>query len=488
MKISAQMLYEAVRKNTEVKLLGTCSPERNLRFLSFYDGEGVSPGGVYLAQPEELPRRTDRKDVLFVICADGPVEPVEGAPLLVFPQGTSHPKLFNRIQQIFVTFSGWEEQLDENLTQGSSIQRLVDAAETMISHPLCVVDSSLQYLGHSGSFMSREREIFFPGGNVRDVDLHQMENPPVPDLYYDPLRDRKAEIKNEEYVLGTLYMIHSEEPFTQTELKLFDLLAEKLTAAMQNLSLLSGLYQNSFKQNIVCLFQSGQADEARLWDSLSQWGGQKGDSFICYKVKASHIHQKINADYVCRIFENVLYYAVAFWHNAVLVVLADVSHGGPEQMHEKMRALLDQLGLKAGVSLPFTDLTRAWYHFRQACCAFDEGYPVKPEDSLYFFRDYVASYMLHHALGEFPRSFLLDEGMQRLLDHDRNYSVSYLETLEAFFRCRMNMSQTAETLGIHRTSLNSRMQKITDLLGRELDQDYLLYVQMLLAILRFGDK
>ena len=486
MKISAQMLYEAVKENTQVRLLGTCSPERNLRFLSFYDGEDLRPGGVYLAQPEELPRRTEQKDVLFVTCADGPVEPVAGAPLLVFPRGISHPKLFNRIQQIFVSFCSWEEQLDGSLSQGSSIQKMIDLAETRIAPPLCVVDSSLNYLGYSGSFMSREREIFFPGGNVREVDLHQMENPPVPDLYYDPALDRKAELKNGDYVLGTLYMIHSEEPFSQTELLLFDLLAEKLTSAMENLSLLSGLYQNSFKQNLVCLFQSGQVDEARLWDSLTQWGGRKGDRFLCYKVKASHIHQKINADYVCRIFETVLYHAVAFWHNAVLVVLVDTNLA--DRIHEKMRALLDQLGLKAGVSLPFTDLTRAWYHFRQACCAFDEGYPVKPEDSLYFFRDYVPSYMLHHALGEFPRSFLLDEGMQRLLDHDRSYSVSYLETLEAFFRCRMNMSQTAEVLGIHRTSLTSRMQKITELLDREPDQEYLLYVQMMLAILRFGEK
>ena len=157
-------------------------------------------------------------------------------------------------------------------------------------------------------------------------------------------------------------------------------------------------------------------------------------------------------------------------------------------MHGKMESLLKQLGLKSGVSLPFTDLTKAWYHFRQACCAFDEGYPVHPEDDLYFFRDYVPSYMLHHALGEFPSSYLLDEGMQRLLDHDRSYSVSYLDTLEAFFRCRMNMSQTAEVLGIHRTSLNSRMQKITELLGREPDPEYLLYIQMILANLRFREQ
>ena len=74
--------------------------------------------------------------------------------------------------------------------------------------------------------------------------------------------------------------------------------------------------------------------------------------------------------------------------------------------------------------------------------------------------------------------------MQRLVEHDSQYSVSYVQTMDTFFRCRMNMSQTAEQLKIHRTSLNSRMQKIQELLGQEMTQDYVLYLQMILALMK----
>ena len=474
MKISAQMLYEAVKQDTRVTLAGESSPERNLRFLGFY-GPGMTfmtSGGVYLT--EELPKTMPVGDALLVICSPTVPRELPGVPVLVFHEETDLQKVFNRLQTIFVTFCAWEEKLDAVLQEDSNVQKLIDLCDGMIAHPLCVVDNSLQYLGYSGSFMSRERDLF-----LRD-------SVPVPALFYHSDRDRKAELEHENFPLGTLYMIGDDVPFTQTELLLFRLLTEKLTLAILNLSILSGLYQNTFKENILSLFQSGQVEEEKLWQSLEQWGGRQGDTFLCYKVKAAYVHRKINADYVCRIFENVLFQAVAFWQNGVLVVLVDVSRnqGSEEQMHRKMEGLLTRMKLKAGVSMPFTDLTRSWYHFRQACCAFEEGIHRDGDNHLFFFRDYVGSYMLHHALGEFPRSYLLDPGVQRLVEHDSQYSVSYMETLDAFFRCRMNMSQTAEALGIHRTSLNSRMQKIQELLDHEMTQEYVLYLQMILAIMK----
>ena len=147
-----------------------------------------------------------------------------------------------------------------------------------------------------------------------------------------------------------------------------------------------------------------------------------------------------------------------------------------------MESLVRHLHCKAGVSLPYNDLSHSWYHFRQACCAFEEGYALCSTDHLYFFQEYVGRYMLHHALGEFPQNYLLDIGMQKILKHDELYSVSYMETLKAYFESGMNMSQTAENLGIHRTSLNSRMQKIKEYLNHELTPEYVLYLQMILAI------
>lgn len=470
MKLNAKMLYEAVKNVADVSLLGEGKSERNLRFPCFYDGnlEHLLAGGVYLAESSVIPHRAPKQqDILWVTWPNAPEMVRPSCPVLVFHTEDRPQHILNLLQEVFMRFCSWEESLDNILKDDSNVAQMIALTEPLFQHPLCVVDNALNDLGHSASFMRTGAD----------------EASPV--LFYDETKDLIAKLHKQDRALGTLYLIHNDIPISETEQLLFQLLAEKLTAALQNLAHLSGLYLNSFKQQIEQLFYTKQADEDRLYESLVQWGGCKGDTFICYKVKASHINQKINANYICNIFENVVQSSVAFWHDEVLVVMVDLSRqpGKEEQIHEKMENLLMQIHMKAGVSLPFTELDKAWYHFRQACCAFEEGYPVDSVSTLYFFQDYVSSYLLHHALGEFPKAFLLDKGMQRLLEHDRLYAVSYLDTLNAFFQCRMNMSQTAELLNIHRTSLNSRMQKIWECLDHEQTQDYLLYLQMMLAIL-----
>lgn len=280
-------------------------------------------------------------------------------------------------------------------------------------------------------------------------------------------------------------MVHNEKPFSKTEEILFPLLAMKLSSALRNMVIISGLYKNSFKQYMKSYFNTKHTEESKLYASLEEWGGQRGDRFICYKVKASDINQEINAEYICSIFENALAPSISFWYDSILLVIVDVTQSKKkeEKIHEKMRDLLNKLHLKAGVSLPFSQLPLAWYCFRQACCAFEEGYPLDEEETLYFFQDYVGKYMLNHATGEFPVRYLMDKGLQNISDHDKLYSVSYMDTLAEFFRCGMNMSKTAEALGIHRTSLNSRMMKIRECLSHEMDQPYLLYLQIMIALL-----
>lgn len=341
------------------------------------------------------------------------------------------------------------------------------------------MDASLNHVGYNTAFLNMGFAIFFPE-EKKKPDLSSST------LFCEPQGYTMASLGKQDSSMGAFYMLENGSPFTYTEKKLFRQLTDKINQALYNMTMMSGLYQNGFKQNMVKYFKTGQVEPEKLFEALGQWGGRKGDLFECYKVKASHLNQKVNADYICSIFENVLYATVAFWHNGAMVVFVDVTRNGsaPEIIHRKMVNLVRQLSCKAGVSTPFRDLDRAWYHYRQACCAFEEAYPADRNSDLYFFQDYMESYILHRALGEFPVSDLLDPGVQALMEHDKLYSVSYLDTLRTYFRCEMNVSRTADTLGIHRTSLNSRIQKIFSILDHPMDSEYLLYLQIILAILQ----
>ena len=479
MRINVQMLAEGLQESDDVTVSGKISPETNLRFPCFYEGGTgqLHPGGVYLAPPSQIPRENINVSVVWITWGTSPVRP--GDAVISFRSETDPYRILNKVQSVFARFQLWNERISQVPLGLDGVKELIYASDSMFHHPVCVVDSSMNCLACNSAFLSPGHTALFPSdGDQKPADGAA--------LFYDPLRDRAKSLIKQGVNMGILYMLENGLPFSVTEEVLFEQLAEHISKNLESMTVLSGLYENSFKQQMIHYFATKHGEETNLYEALSQWGGRQGDIFLCCKIRASHLNQEVNAQYISSIFENVLRAAIAFWHDGVLVLLVDVTHSGcdEEAIRSRLVHLLVQLHCKAGVSLPFTDLLCAWYYFRQACCAFETGYPADREKELYDFNDYAGSYMISHSQGEFPVPYLLDGGMRRLQEHDRKYSVSYFDTLRAYFDSEMNISRTADLLGIHRTSLNTRMQKIREILNHEWTPDYLLYLQLILTNLR----
>ena len=69
--------------------------------------------------------------------------------------------------------------------------------------------------------------------------------------------------------------------------------------------------------------------------------------------------------------------------------------------------------------------------------------------------------------GEAARFFR--KTVEPLLAHDENHNAELVETLEAFFACHGNLSQTATALHIHRNTLTYRLQRISGITRLDLN-------------------
>ena len=58
-----------------------------------------------------------------------------------------------------------------------------------------------------------------------------------------------------------------------------------------------------------------------------------------------------------------------------------------------------------------------------------------------------------------------------LADYDRSHRSSLVQTIDAYFKHNGNVSQTAESLYIHRNTLLYRIERIKKLTGCDLDQE-----------------
>ena len=194
MKLNAMMIYEAVRGKSDVMILGKCQEERTLRFVGFFDGntETMTAGGIYLTENERLHRKVPEQiDILWVVWGGEPPVAIPKCPVLYFTEEKDPKKILNLIQAVFVRFDIWEEEIDRILKEKNNISRMIEVSEPLFRYPLCVVDTSLNYLGYSSSFMSKGKEVFFPDRESlldrRDEDEDGIKRAA---LFYDREQDR----------------------------------------------------------------------------------------------------------------------------------------------------------------------------------------------------------------------------------------------------------------------------------------------------------
>jgi len=126
----------------------------------------------------------------------------------------------------------------------------------------------------------------------------------------------------------------------------------------------------------------------------------------------------------------------------------------------------DYSGGIGGIASRLQDIPRS---FREAQQALEIGRRLFGSHTLHSF-SHLGIYRLlfsldgHHELTEFYH-----ETLGPLIHADTRGDGTLIETLEAFFRCNGNLSETARTMHLHRNSLLYRLSKIEEILGRSLD-------------------
>lgn len=109
------------------------------------------------------------------------------------------------------------------------------------------------------------------------------------------------------------------------------------------------------------------------------------------------------------------------------------------------------------------------YFYRQASIALEIGGNRQQNERLFYFRDQSLTYMLFHALGEFPLALLDTTGFQKLIQHNKTAQVDYIETLDVYLKNERNLAKTAKELYIHRSTLMDRLTRIASILNVDLD-------------------
>jgi purine catabolism regulator len=137
----------------------------------------------------------------------------------------------------------------------------------------------------------------------------------------------------------------------------------------------------------------------------------------------------------------------------------------------------------AGMGRIATNLQAIPTAYREAQQALEIGQKLFGEGKLHSFAQLGIYRLLFHLNGQSELREFYQETLGPLLAADTRGDGAFLETLECFFRCNGNLSETARAMHFHRNSLLYRLGRIEEILGRSLeDSELRLSLQIALKI------
>lgn len=120
---------------------------------------------------------------------------------------------------------------------------------------------------------------------------------------------------------------------------------------------------------------------------------------------------------------------------------------------------------------------------REAQQALEIGRRLFGEGKIHSFAHLGVYRLLFYLDGQSELIDFYQETLRPLLNHDARNGGTWIETLECFFRCNGNLSETARIMHLHRNALLYRLGRIEELLGRSLeDSELRLSLQIALKI------
>src|SRR5579872_173420 len=137
----------------------------------------------------------------------------------------------------------------------------------------------------------------------------------------------------------------------------------------------------------------------------------------------------------------------------------------------------------AGIGRIAKDLQSIPQAYWEAQQALEIGQKLFGEGKLHSFAQLGIYRLLFHLNGQSELHDFYQETLGPLLAADTRGDGAFIETLECFFRCNGNLSETARAMHFHRNSLLYRLGRIEEILGRSLeDAELRLSLQIALKI------
>lgn len=467
---------------------------------------------LYVCENSKLPNSALIDQTVNILSVDDIPLPDEykGNPrinLILLDKTVDVYAVFNDIKDVFMKdYFRTQNSLKllEALAQESGLEKIIEIGYEMLGNPFTITDMSnkrIAVTNHAelnddpvwneiveyGYTSFTSWSFYLTNSLVEMIDKN--ESPFFWTDTYSKYPRIMGSIKMGSKHIATIGVCAHEKPFRDSDLELASLLCKAVSIELQ---------KNEFVH-----YSQGLIHENFIEDLLER--KVTGEKVISERAKTLHLkfmknlfvmvidmgtfgNEKTTLTYMRNELEKMISNGKAVVHakNIVIIMSCDNEKLFMKTDVENIKQFLKTNNMYAGISRSFNSLVKVPDHYLQSVEALKLGLHINKEAILFEYEDYAIYHLTdicssHGNLKENCHPSLL-----KLIEYDKQNNTNYTHSLYTYIISSKNLTDSANTLNIHRNTMSYRIEKIEGIMNVNLnDSNILLNLHLSFKILEF---
>ena len=431
-----------------------------------------------------------------------PVEPERS--LIMLPHTVQLRRLVSAMEQCFAFYNAWGDALLDIVRRGADWYELIEEGHRVLQNPMIIYNRSMRMLAHTANDGAKDTiwaDAVREGAarvdsSTQSADLmrflNQVEQHDAPFRFVgenmsDPFWCSPVRVSGHPF--GMVNVVECHRPLGEADRDLLRFFSEFVAIAMQRADP-GGLAPDAAPRQFMLDLLSGEITSRHRLDTrliAVDWPVQRCFRFVSLRAGLPFLSgEQWRSNYVQLTSLGLNGLTCMLGRSEPHIGLL-LTASAPERFSHPLETVGQYCAmnqLRAGVSDVYEDLLETPRFYRQAEVALEltEGEGLCAYERARYRR------MLRHLRNHPYRDDLMHPAVARLAARDAEEGTEYIPTLYALIRHAFNQLETADALGIHRTTLAYRLRRIQELTDLRLsDPRQVFHVAVSLKLMGLGD-
>lgn len=497
MELTMDALVQQLGQSCKIVKKGDFSGDFPINGVSIFTEEPLREDIVYLC-PE--PASLSGRMILNIMTDESAVQ---GTGWYLFCREEGIYGAMNRCLRAWEQFRSWREKHRELALIEHDLAGLLEAGARFLNAEMLIIDRDYRYDGGGLPHHPTGGDFF---GSTEDMDTDAVENLYVADPLFDetfrtdglvyyphsPVPGGKVYYYNlrygRQYLGRLLYNIpdNVNTPALRALAEQFGALVEQCYAfhyLRKNKAIPRHSVYDIWKQ----LLENKSVEREEASRRLCAMGWESGNRYrILFLVSNGYFRSEETMKFYAVQLEQTFSACIAARAGEGIYMLHNLDREQDPDFRQHLADFLRENLFVSGISNVFRDFFDSFRYGCQARDALMLGSRKNPSLWRHEFRNYQKQYLLEKCLDQYSARDLCPPELEKLLLHDEeNPEVELARTLEVYYNCKFNASETAKQLYIHRTTFFYRLNKIRQIADIDFDDpDQRLQILLYFALAR----